>query len=86
LLAPIAAVEYLEAARPLVRNDQLGVTVTNLYLSNWPASGVNLPQRYRRAALSAHRRPAGTGVAALTDLLGCRLRVEVGLEHRLWFR
>jgi len=57
-LAPIAPVEYLEAARPLARNDQLGVTVTKLYLSNWPASGVNLPQDDGCASLNAPRRPA----------------------------
>ena len=57
-LAPIAAVEYLEAARPLARNDKFGVTVTKLYLSNWPASGVNLPQDDSCANLSAPRHPA----------------------------
>src|SRR5277367_6363252 len=84
--APIAAVEYLEAARPLARNNQPGVTVTKLYLSNWPASGINLPQDDGCAPLSAPRRPAGTRVPASADLDGCRLRIEVWLEHsyQLW--
>src|SRR5271163_277044 len=85
-LAPIAAVEYLEAARPLARNNQPGVTVTKLYLSNWPASGINLPQDDGCAPLSAPRRPALASITAPTDLNGCRLRIEVGLEHsyQLW--
>jgi len=85
-LPPIAAVEYLEAARPLARNDQLGMTVTKLYLSNWPASGINLPQDDGCAPLSAPRRPALASITAPTDLNGCRLRIEVGLEHsyQLW--
>src|SRR5271155_2757059 len=84
--APIAAVEYLEAARPLARNNQPGVTVTKLYLSNWPASGINLPQDDGCAPLSAPRRPALASITAPTDLNGCRLRIEVGLEHsyQLW--
>jgi hypothetical protein len=59
-LAPIAAVEYLEAARPLARNDQLGVPVTKLYLSNGPASGVNLPQDDGCTSLNAPRRSVQT--------------------------
>src|SRR5271156_3203006 len=84
-LAPITTVEYLEAARPLARNDQLGVTVTKLYLSNWPASGVNLPQDDGCASLSAPRR---LGQAASEPSTGfhrrrvCTSRAELRLDPR----
>jgi hypothetical protein len=47
-----------EPARPFAADHDLGVMLAKLYLPNRPASGVNLPQNYRRAALSASRRPA----------------------------
>jgi hypothetical protein len=59
----------------------LGVALAKLYLANGPASGVNLPENYRRAARPASRRPAGTRIPASPDLDGCRERIEVGLEH-----
>ncbi len=66
-------------------NWTLGVLVAQLDLSDQPASRVNLAQHYRRVSLSTSRRPAGTRVAACPIWTAYRLRVEVGLEHRLWF-
>jgi hypothetical protein len=43
-LAPIAAVLNLQAARPLARNDDLGMTIAEFDLSNRPASSVDLPE------------------------------------------
>ena len=54
-----------------------------LDLSNQPPGSINLPQDYRRAVREASRRPAGDGVAASSDLDGCRLRIEIGSEHRI---
>jgi hypothetical protein len=79
-LAPIAAVEYLEAALSFTSNDGLGVPIAQLDLTNRPASGVNLPENYRRAVPGASRRSARRRVAASPDLNGCRERIEVGLE------
>jgi hypothetical protein len=41
-LAPITAVEDLEASRAFAGNCRPGVPLTELYLPNWPASGVKV--------------------------------------------
>ncbi len=41
-LAPVAAVEYLEAAHPLASNHDLGMAIPRLDLPDWPARGVKL--------------------------------------------
>src|SRR5271166_4514598 len=42
-LAPIAAIMNFEASRPLASNHGLGMAIAQLDLTNWPASGVDLP-------------------------------------------
>ena len=81
-LAPIAAVEYLEAALAFTRNQGLGMAIAQLDLTNWPASSINLPDNYRRAARRASRRSARHHIAASPNLNGRRDRIEVRLEHR----
>ena len=80
-LAPIAAVEYLEATRPLPGNYDLGMVFAEFDLPNRPASGIDLPENYRCAARRASRGPAGTRIAASPDLDGSRERIEVRLER-----
>jgi hypothetical protein len=80
-LTPIAAIKYLKTVRPLAGNHDLGMAITELDLPNWPACCVELTENDGRSIRSASRRPAGRQVAALPDLNGGRLWVEVGLEH-----
>jgi hypothetical protein len=49
-LAPIAAIEYLEAALAFASNHRLGMTITQLDLSNRPARSIDLAENYRRRA------------------------------------
>jgi hypothetical protein len=80
-LAPIAAVEYLQAAHSLAGNHDVGVAIAQLDLTNGPARRVKLAENYRRAIPGASRRPAGTQITASPDLNRCRRWIEVGLEH-----
>jgi len=64
-LAPIAAVEYLRAARTLANDHDLGVAIAELDLTNRPARGIELAESYRRSARRASRRPARCAGAAL---------------------
>jgi len=82
-LAPIAAVEYLEAAPAFARNHGPGMPIAQLDLTNRPAGCVDLPENYRRAGRLASRRSARRRVAASPDLNSCRRGIEVRLEHRL---
>jgi hypothetical protein len=86
LLPPVAPVEYLEAARSLAGDHNLGVTLAEFYLSNRPAGGVNLAQDDGCAPFCASRRPAGAPIAASPDLNGRWERIEVGFEHRLFYK
>jgi hypothetical protein len=58
-LAPIAAVEYLQAAASLAGNHDLGMAIAQLDLPNGPASGVKLAQNDHRAIPGASRRLHG---------------------------
>jgi len=44
LLPPVAAIEYLEASRPLAGNHGLGMATAQFDLSNWPAGRVDLQE------------------------------------------
>jgi hypothetical protein len=72
LLAPIAAIEYLQAALTLASNHDLGVALAELDLPNRPASGVKLAENDGRAVPGAARCPAGTLITAPPDLNGRR--------------
>jgi hypothetical protein len=63
-IAPIAVVVDLKAAFMLARNQNLGVAIAKLYLSNRPARGVNLAQDDGESSLSA------TSASALFSLIG----------------
>ena len=82
LLAPIAPVEYLEAALAFASNHNLGMPIAKLDLSNRTAGCVYLPENYcrvdRTSRCSARRR-----VAASPDLNSRRRGIEVRFEHRL---
>jgi hypothetical protein len=82
-LAPIAAVENLQAAHTLANDHDLGMAIAEFHLAQRPARGVKLAENYRRAVPGASRRPAGTQIAASPDLNGRRRGIEVRLEHRL---
>ena len=82
-LAPIAPVEYLHAALTLASDHGLGVAIAEFDLAQRPARGVKLAENDGRSTDRASRRPAWAWIAALPDLDGCRLRIEVGFEHRL---
>jgi hypothetical protein len=81
---PPASYEYLEAARPFARNDDLRMAIAELDLANWPASGVNLAQDDGCAPFCASRRPTRTRITAAPDLNGGRARIEVALEDRFF--
>ena len=49
-LAPIAAVEYLEAAFAFASNHGHGMAIAQLDLANRPAGCIDLPENYRRSA------------------------------------
>jgi hypothetical protein len=80
-LTPIAAVEYLEAVLAFPSDHGLGMAITQLDLTNRSTGRINLAENYRRASRSASWRVAGARVAAVSNLDGCRLRVEARLEH-----
>jgi hypothetical protein len=48
-LAPIAAVEYLEAALSLASNHGVSVAIAQLDLTNRTTCRIDLPEYYRRA-------------------------------------
>jgi hypothetical protein len=79
--APVSPVLNLESARSLANDHNLSMAIAELDLSNRPAGDVNLARDDRRAGLSAPRRPAGAGIAAVSNLDSGRLRVEVRCEH-----
>jgi hypothetical protein len=82
-LAPIAAVEYLEAAPAFASNHGLGMAIAQLDLTNWPARCVDLPENYRRVGRRASWRSARRRVSASPDLNGRRDGIEIRLEHRV---
>ena len=82
-LAPIAAVEYLEAAPAFASNHGLGMAIAQLDLTNWPARCVDLQENYRRVGRRASWRSARRRVSASPDLNGRRDGIEIRLEHRL---
>jgi hypothetical protein len=62
-LTPVAAIEYLEAARTFAGNHRLGVTIAKLNLSNRPGGCIDLPKNDRRSARRASRCSARRWVA-----------------------
>jgi hypothetical protein len=82
-LAPIAAIEYLEAALAFTSNHGLGVAVAQLDLTDRSAGCIYFPENYRRSASGASRRSAWRRVAASPDLNGRRDGIEVRFEHGL---
>jgi hypothetical protein len=64
-LAPIATVEYLEAALSLPNDHGLGMAITKLDLTHRPACCIELAKNYGRSARRASRRPARCAGAAL---------------------
>jgi len=48
-LAPVAPVEYLEAALAFASSHDLGVAIAQLDLANRPAGCNDLPENYRRS-------------------------------------
>jgi len=82
-LAPIATVEYLEAALTFASNHGLGMAIAQLDLTNRTARCVDLPENYRRTACRASPRSAGRWVTASPYLDGRRGGIKVRLEHRL---
>jgi hypothetical protein len=58
-LAPIATVEYLQAAVSLADNHRLGMAIAELDLTDRPACCVKLAENYRRPSRRAAQRPAG---------------------------
>src|SRR5208282_750024 len=82
-LAPIAAVEYLEAALAFASYHHLGMRIAQLDLTNRSAGCIDLTKHYRRSAHGALRCSARHRVAASLDLNGRRNGIEVRLEHRL---
>jgi hypothetical protein len=83
LLPPVAPVEYLEAARSLAGDHNLGVTLAEFYLSNRPAGGVNLAENYRRVTPHTTWRSTRARIAASPDLNSRRRGIEVRLEQCL---
>jgi len=80
-LAPIAPVEYLEAALAFASNHDLGMVTAQLDLSNWSAGCIDLPKNDCRTTHGASRRSARGRVAASPDLNGRRRGIEVRFEH-----
>jgi hypothetical protein len=68
---------------PFAGNHGLGVAITEVCLSNRPASSIDLPEDDGCVAYRASRRPAQALIAASADLNGHRDGIEVRLEH--WF-
>ena len=66
--APIAAVEYLEAALAFASNHGFGMAITQLDLTNRPSGCIDLSENYRRDTHSASRRSARRQTAASPDL------------------
>jgi len=81
-LAPIAAVEYLEAALAFASNHNLCMPIAKLDLSNRTAGCVDLPENYHRSH-GASRRSARRRVAASPDLNSRWNRIEVRLDHHI---
>jgi hypothetical protein len=71
----------LEAASSLPSYHNLEMAIAELDLSIWSASRIDLAEHYRRVSPSAPRHPAGTRIAAVSDLNGCPLWIEVSLEQ-----
>jgi hypothetical protein len=65
--APIATVEYFEAALPFASNHDLGMPITQFDLTK-PAGSVDLAEDYRRASLRPSRRPTGAGQSGTQKL------------------
>jgi len=82
-LAPIAAVEYLEAALAFASNHGLGMAIAQLDLTNWTSGCIDLPENYRRTVHGAPWRSARRCIGASPDLDGRRDRIKVRFEHRL---
>jgi hypothetical protein len=81
-LPPVAPVADLKPALSLAPDHEIAVPLAQLNLPGVSASSVNF-FGYRGRLFETPSRTASRNVAASIDANGCRLRVEVGLEHRL---
>ena len=77
-LAPIAVVEYLEAAPAFPSNYGLGMAIAQLDLTNWTTCRINLPEDYRGPVHGASWCSARRRVAASPDLNGRRDGSKLG--------
>ncbi len=83
LLAPITAIEYLEAALPFAHDHGVSMAIAQLDLTKPAAGYIDLSENYRCSLGNTSRCSPRRWITSSPDLNGRLDRLEVRFEHSL---